>query len=182
MFVSRKLPKNLRRRQSDCSDDETEELDTRRHATATSRVPSVKDEHSQRDVKSEARSSVKSEASTSSSNSKHERKRDKTSPKQHEHSDKESRRDTHRRKHSERATDVERNEQHSSADRAGKMKYMQKYYHKGAFFMDKEENVLKRNFAEPTLEDHFDKSVLPKVLQVVTLILYLSVLKTSNLR
>ena len=28
--------------------------------------------------------------------------------------------------------------------------------------------VLKRNFAQPTLEDHFDKTVLPKVMQVRT--------------
>ncbi len=31
---------------------------------------------------------------------------------------------------------------------------------------DEEENVLKRDIAEPTLEDHFDKTVLPKVMQV----------------
>jgi len=31
---------------------------------------------------------------------------------------------------------------------------------------DKEEDVLKRDFAEPTLEDHFDKTILPKVMQV----------------
>lgn len=31
---------------------------------------------------------------------------------------------------------------------------------------DKEEDVFKRDYSAPTLEDHFDKSVLPKVMQV----------------
>ena len=48
----------------------------------------------------------------------------------------------------------------------GKFKFMQKYYHKGSFFMEKEEQVYKRDFSSATLEDHFDKSVLPKVMQV----------------
>jgi len=48
----------------------------------------------------------------------------------------------------------------------GKMKYLQKYYHRGAFFMEKEEEVYTRDFAQPTLDDHFDKLVLPKVMQV----------------
>ena len=48
----------------------------------------------------------------------------------------------------------------------GKYKFMQKYYHRGAFYMDEEEGVLKRDVSHATLEDKFDKTVLPKVMQV----------------
>ena len=49
---------------------------------------------------------------------------------------------------------------------------------------DEEDNVYKRDFAKPTLEDHFDKTVIPKVMQVSacnsvkqhTYILYISLL------
>ena len=40
---------------------------------------------------------------------------------------------------------------------------MQKYYHKGAFYQDMEEQ--QRDFNLPTGEDKADKSVLPSVLQ-----------------
>ncbi|KAM3625076.1 uncharacterized protein V6R79_006519 [Siganus canaliculatus] len=48
----------------------------------------------------------------------------------------------------------------------GKYKFLQKYYHRGAFFMDMEDDVYKRDFSAPTLEDHFNKTILPKVMQV----------------
>ncbi|XP_005989809.1 microfibrillar-associated protein 1 [Latimeria chalumnae] len=48
----------------------------------------------------------------------------------------------------------------------GKYKFLQKYYHRGAFFMDQEEEIFKRDFSAPTLEDHFNKTILPKVMQV----------------
>lgn len=54
----------------------------------------------------------------------------------------------------------------TNASDKGKYKFMQKYYHRGAYYLDKDEDVLSRNVAEPTLEDHFDKTILPKVMQV----------------
>ncbi|CAK9296927.1 unnamed protein product [Gordionus sp. m RMFG-2023] len=48
----------------------------------------------------------------------------------------------------------------------GKYRFLQKYYHRGAFYLDEEEDVLKRDVSAPTLEDHFDKTVMPKIMQV----------------
>ncbi|XP_038053167.1 microfibrillar-associated protein 1-like [Patiria miniata] len=48
----------------------------------------------------------------------------------------------------------------------GRYKFLQRYYHRGVFFMDEEDQIMQRDVAKPTLEDHFDKTVLPKVMQV----------------
>lgn len=48
----------------------------------------------------------------------------------------------------------------------GKYKFLQKYYHRGVFYLDHEESIFKRDYSAPTLEDHFNKTVLPKVMQV----------------
>lgn len=56
-----------------------------------------------------------------------------------------------------------------------KWKFMQKYYHKGAFFQSaaddrassvQSETIFRRDFSAPTGEDKMDKTILPKVMQV----------------
>lgn len=67
----------------------------------------------------------------------------------------------------ERQAELEANpRQITNKAEKGKYKFMQKYYHRGVFYLDEEAPVLKRDTAQPTLEDHFDKTVLPAVMQV----------------
>ncbi|CAK9188514.1 unnamed protein product [Ilex paraguariensis] len=56
-----------------------------------------------------------------------------------------------------------------------KWRFMQKYYHKGAFFQSDaddlaatvgSDNIFHRDFSAPTGEDKMDKTILPKVMQV----------------
>jgi microfibrillar-associated protein 1 len=53
----------------------------------------------------------------------------------------------------------------------GEYKFMQKYYHKGVFYMDETSlnnpaDVRLKDYNAPTLEDHYNKAALPSVLQV----------------
>merc|ERR1711902_429228 len=67
----------------------------------------------------------------------------------------------------ERRIELQKNpKQVTSKAAKGKYKFLQKYYHRGAFYLDTEEDVLKRDTTGATLEDRFDKTVLPKVMQV----------------
>ncbi|RLN12688.1 microfibrillar-associated protein 1-like [Panicum miliaceum] len=60
------------------------------------------------------------------------------------------------------------------AKRKRMMKFMQRYYHKGAFFQKADDgsqmsgldDVYKRDFSTPTGEDRTDMSILPKVMEV----------------
>lgn len=54
----------------------------------------------------------------------------------------------------------------------GEWKFLQKYHHKGAFYMDdssiqdRQKDVRQRDISGATLEDKFDKELMPKVMQV----------------
>ncbi|EPB93130.1 hypothetical protein HMPREF1544_00204 [Mucor circinelloides 1006PhL] len=60
--------------------------------------------------------------------------------------------------------DLERAEASKNKDR-GQHTFMQKYYHKGAFYQDDSE-VLQRDYSAPTVDEVRNKDVLPKIMQV----------------
>jgi len=71
----------------------------------------------------------------------------------------------------ERAADDERLDAgHKFKSEAKNFNFMQKYYHRGTFFQDKaeagEEPLYLRDYHEPVADEKFDKTTLPKVMQV----------------
>lgn len=71
----------------------------------------------------------------------------------------------------ERAADDERLDKGANSREESKnFSFLQKYYHRGTFFQDKatsgEEPLYLRDYHEPTAEEKFDKSLLPKAMQV----------------
>ncbi|KAJ6295167.1 hypothetical protein OIU76_023133 [Salix suchowensis] len=75
----------------------------------------------------------------------------------------------------EERRDWERKNPKPAAPPKQKWRFMQKYFHKGAFFQDESDdraatvgtnNIFKRDFSAPTGEDNMDKTILPKVMQV----------------
>lgn len=61
--------------------------------------------------------------------------------------------------------DLERAKESKNKDH-GQHTFMQKYYHKGAFYQDTESDVLKRDYSAPTVDEVRNKEVLPKIMQV----------------
>ncbi len=47
-----------------------------------------------------------------------------------------------------------------------KYKFLQKYYHKGAFFQDDDSAILQRDYNLATVGEQFDKTLLPQAMQV----------------
>eukprot|EP00245_Coleochaete_scutata_P006442 TRINITY_DN20883_c0_g1_i1.p1 TRINITY_DN20883_c0_g1~~TRINITY_DN20883_c0_g1_i1.p1 ORF type:complete len:433 (+),score=140.62 TRINITY_DN20883_c0_g1_i1:138-1436(+) len=75
----------------------------------------------------------------------------------------------------EERRDWERRNPKTSHQNKKKWKFMQKYYHKGAFFQENADDafgtanaseIYHRDFSGPTGDDKMDKTILPKVMQV----------------
>ncbi|KAI8977346.1 splicing factor, Prp19-binding domain-containing protein [Mycotypha africana] len=62
--------------------------------------------------------------------------------------------------------DLERAKQTKESKDPGQFTFMQKYYHKGAFFQDTDDEVFKRDYTAPTIDEVRHKELLPKVMQV----------------
>ncbi|KAG0172941.1 hypothetical protein DFQ28_008497 [Apophysomyces sp. BC1034] len=61
--------------------------------------------------------------------------------------------------------DMERADETRNKDK-GQHTYLQKYYHKGAFYQDMEADVFKRDYSAPTTDEVRNKDLLPEVMQV----------------
>jgi microfibrillar-associated protein 1 len=77
---------------------------------------------------------------------------------------KEGKRIVEERKNEEESSESEENIQSITKSKNQKMKFMQKYYHKGAYFEDlneRSQELSRRNYTEPTGLDLVDKEILP---------------------
>lgn len=61
--------------------------------------------------------------------------------------------------------DLEEAEKTRQKDK-GQQTFMQKYYHKGAFYQDSSDEVFQRDYSAPTVDEVRNKELLPKVMQV----------------
>ncbi|KAI9480726.1 MAG: splicing factor, Prp19-binding domain-containing protein [Benjaminiella poitrasii] len=61
--------------------------------------------------------------------------------------------------------DLERAKQSKQKDH-GQQQFMQKYYHKGAFYQDTNDEIFKRDYTAPTIDEVRSKELLPEVMQV----------------
>ncbi|KAJ3694970.1 hypothetical protein LUZ60_000347 [Juncus effusus] len=59
-----------------------------------------------------------------------------------------------------------RNPKLTTKEKKQKVKFMQRFYHKGAYFQAELDEIYRRDFSAPTGEDKLDKSILPEVMQV----------------
>ncbi|UZO01801.1 uncharacterized protein OCT59_020312 [Rhizophagus irregularis] len=48
----------------------------------------------------------------------------------------------------------------------GQYKFLQKYYHKGSFYLKEHDEILKHNYTLSTLDEVAHREILPKVMQV----------------
>ncbi|RIA84761.1 splicing factor, Prp19-binding domain-containing protein [Glomus cerebriforme] len=62
--------------------------------------------------------------------------------------------------------DMERIKKQREEKPKGQYKFLQKYYHKGSFYMEDDNQILKRDYTVPTPDEVGHKEILPKVMQV----------------
>ncbi|KAI9282324.1 splicing factor, Prp19-binding domain-containing protein [Sporodiniella umbellata] len=61
--------------------------------------------------------------------------------------------------------DMQRAEESKNKDK-GQHTFLQKYYHKGAFYHDPEDEIFTRDYTAPTIDEVRNKELLPEVMQV----------------
>ncbi|CAO3698300.1 unnamed protein product [Rhizopus stolonifer] len=61
--------------------------------------------------------------------------------------------------------DLQRAEESKNKDK-GQQSFLQKYYHKGAFYHDEDDELFKRDYTAPTVDEVRNKELLPEVMQV----------------